>query len=802
MYMSRLFIIAFLFLAVTGAKAQENGITQNIRGIVIDAESQMPLIGVNVYLQSDSHIGVSTDINGEFMLENVPVGRQSLEFSFIGYKPVLKRNLQIQTGKELYLEVEMTEMVEQLSEVVVKAEYNKSHTINRMATVSSRSFSIEETERYAGSLGDPSRMAQNFAGVLSAGDQRNDIIIRGNSPTGLLWQLDGVPIPNPNHFGAMGSTGGPVSMLNNNLLSNSDFFTGAYPAEYGNALSGVFDLNMRNGNNQTRQYVFQVGFNGFELGAEGPFSKKHQASYLVNYRYSTLGVMDALGFDVSGGSVPQYQDLTFKVNLPTKKAGTFSLNGMGGNSYIMFDQDSENDGTYNNAAGLNTSNGSDLAFVNLSHLYFFNEKTRIKTWVSGSVFQVHTLVDSLDYKDSTRSEILKEILYYREQNREDKIQAGTKISSKINARNFLDLGLSFQRTQVNYLDSVLYDIDTLNSSPVYNYTVNTDIKGDYLNLLQAYAQWKHKFTDDLSLYSGVHAQYLELNKSFSAEPRFSLEYQLAPRHSVSLGYGLHSQMQPGITYFTQSEMEGGSYVQSNRDLDFTKSHQTAMAYDYVIAPNFRLKMEAYYQYLYNVPVRGDFSNLNFGASFNFPRIDSMQNEGHGQNYGVELTFEKFLSDNYYFLITASLFDSKFENNDGNWRNTAFNNQYVINALGGVEIPLNDRMFINLNLKSVVAGGNPLLAVDLELSEEYNTTMYDYENSYKEHGPVYFRLDSRLSFKLNMKRVSQEWALDIQNMTNHKNVFNQEYYTNEAGKADVRYNYQQGFFPMFLYRLNF
>lgn len=168
-------------------------------------------------------------------------------------------------------------------------------------------------------------MAANFAGVSIVDDSRNDIIIRGNSPIGLLWRLDGVEVPNLNHFSAAGTTGGPVSMINNNLLANSDFFTSAFPAEYGNAMSGVFDLKMRNGNNQKREYVGQIGFNGFELGAEGPF-KKGEGSYIVNYRYSVLGLMSKIGMKSgTGDATPYYQDLSFKINLPRTKIGKLSL---------------------------------------------------------------------------------------------------------------------------------------------------------------------------------------------------------------------------------------------------------------------------------------------------------------------------------------------------------------------------------------------------------------------------------------------------------------------------------------------
>jgi len=282
--MRNLFILFILSISFSNSFAQNN-YTQTIRGTVIDKSSQSPLIGASIILMnSDPLIGTITDIDGKFRLENIPVGRQGITISYLGYNTIALPGLNLTSGKELVLTIELEENITSLSKVVITAEQRKDIAINEMATVSARSFTVEETERYAGSLGDPSRMVSNFAGVSMTNDSRNDIIIRGNSPSGLLWRLDGIEIPNPNHFGAFGTTGGPVSMLNNNLLTNSDFITSAFPAEYGNAMSGVFDLKMRHGNNEKREYVGQIGFNGFELGAEGPFKKGSRASYLANYR--------------------------------------------------------------------------------------------------------------------------------------------------------------------------------------------------------------------------------------------------------------------------------------------------------------------------------------------------------------------------------------------------------------------------------------------------------------------------------------------------------------------------------------
>lgn len=310
-------LILFLFFA-HGILAQG---TQTIRGIITDAQSQSPVPGVTiVVLGSNPLNGTITDFDGAYKLENVPVGRVTLQVSYLGYETITLANLEVNSAKELVIDVKLVEQVKRVDEVVITAAPDKDKALNDMATVSSRTLSMVEANKYSGTRSDPSRMAQNFAGVSGASDDRNDIIIRGNSPSGVLWRLDGIDIPSPNHFGTLGTTGGPVTMLNTNNLKNSDFLTGAFPAEYGNASAGVFDLQLRNGNNEKYEFLGQIGFNGFEFGAEGPFSKKSKASFIVNYRYSTLGLLSAIGINFgTGAAIPQYQDLTVKINAPTKK---------------------------------------------------------------------------------------------------------------------------------------------------------------------------------------------------------------------------------------------------------------------------------------------------------------------------------------------------------------------------------------------------------------------------------------------------------------------------------------------------
>ncbi|MBK9014232.1 MAG: carboxypeptidase-like regulatory domain-containing protein [Saprospiraceae bacterium] len=313
--------------------------TQTIRGTVTDKESNITLIGAEVAVLSiDPVVGDVTDSDGHFKIGKIPVGRHTIQVSYLGYEPMTVPNLLVTAGKELVLNLELVESAVQLEVATVIAKHDKAEALNEMATVSARSFSVEETSRYAGSFYDPARMATNYAGVAvgSSDDLSNEIVVRGNSPSGILWRLEGVEIPNPNHFGSMGGSGGGISMLSSSTLSNSDFYTGAFPSEFGNALSGVFDLNLRNGNNEKREYAIMFGALGLEGAAEGPFRKGGQGSYLINYRYATLGLLAAAGINIAGDVTPKYSDVSFKMNMPTQKAGTFAIFGLAGQNSVQF----------------------------------------------------------------------------------------------------------------------------------------------------------------------------------------------------------------------------------------------------------------------------------------------------------------------------------------------------------------------------------------------------------------------------------------------------------------------------------
>lgn len=794
-------LVTFLFIALglpsIGMASSALQIPQqNIRGRVIDQQSQTPLPGVNVVVQSGGEtFGASTDFDGYYSIEKVPTGRVTVQFSFLGYQTLTLDNQELLGSKELILNVSMVESTETLQEVVVKAKGEKTRTNNQRVNVSGRTFSIEETQRFAGANNDVARMASNFAGVQRSNDAANDIVIRGNSPFGLIWRLEGMDIPNPNHFGGFGATGGPVSMLNNNVLANSDFLTGAFPSDYGDGISGVFDLQMRNGNNEKHEFLGQIGFNGLEFGAEGPINKESRSSYLINYRYSTLGVMSALGIDFgTGTAIPEYQDLNLKLNFPSRKIGNIQVFALGGVSAIDF-LDSENEeeqdgGFYSDDQDLRNRVNSGV--IGASHQFFYNKKTYSKFTLAYSGMQNKVLIDTFNLDGSIISP------QYRQNFQRSSLQAHALVNYKLNVNHVFRAGAYLTRRQYNLLDSAYSFRDD-------RFLNLRDLQGSSM-LYQPYANWQFRINDEWEMNTGLHTVIRPENEQYSLEPRWGMTYRLSPKQSINLGYGLHSQLPNEILQYSQEVLPNGAIFQPNLDLAFTKSHHFVAGFQQVLPQGWIFKAETYYQHIFNaaVDVRpNSYSSLNSG-SFDFALPDSAQSTGRGFNYGLDLTLEKFMERGFYLLSTLSLFESQYQGSDEIWRNTAFNGNYVWNVVSGKEFVLSgsnakSRHTLTVDGKFTLAGGQRYTPVDLELSRMLGTAVFDDQNAFGAQYDPYFRADIRVGYKIASARFTQEWALDIQNVTNQQNPFGQSF---NAATGEVETTYQLGLFPMFLYRITF
>ena len=786
------------FLMLSGLSAQN---TQTIRGQIIDADAEIPLIGATIELLSTSPvIGTTSDVDGNFVLTDVPLGRQVLRISYLGYESLTIPNILVTAGKEVIQDFKLVESINNLDEVVVIAETEKDKSINELATVSAKTFSMEEVNRYSGGRSDISRLVSNFAGVATADDSRNDIVIRGNSPTGVLWRLEGVQIPNPNHFATLGTTGGPVSALNPNLLKNSDFITSAFPAEYGNALSGVFDVGFRSGNKQKFETTLQLGaFSGVEAMIEGPLNSKKTSSFVVSFRNSFASLATDIGIDIGTTATPNYRDLSFKFDLDIGNAGRLAIFGIGANSDIDFIGAELGEDDLFADPNSDSFADSKIGVVGIKHNKVIGNNAYLRTTLSASTAQNDFLVQNFFKPELTETFDSSQV-----NDRVDQFVLNSYYNLKKSARLTIRAGITLDHTNLNSqfrARNGIFNVDD-NLKAWVNYR---DVDGSLL-VIQPYAQAKYKISEKITANLGVHGQFLTDNNTGIVEPRAALSYQLGEKSSAHLGYGLHSQTIPLPFYYLQTQQPNGSYTTENQDLDFTKAHHFVLGYDYKFASNWRLKAETYYQSLFDVPVESQpstFSLLNVGADFGFPRVDSLVNDGTGNNYGLELTVEKFFSDGFYGLLTGSLFQSKYTGSDGVERNTAFNNQYVLNVLAGKEFLIGKakRSSFSIDFKLTNAGGRYFTPIDLEASQLAFQEVRDESQAFEERYGPYFRLDFKVGFRMNSKKLkmNQQFFLDFQNITNRENIFINRYnvQTNEVNTI-----LQSGFFPDLLYRIQF
>jgi len=765
--------------------------TRSVRGRIVDDVTQFPITDATIAVLGHAVLQARSDKDGHFKLD-VPLGRHSFVVTHTGYEARTVTDVLITAGKEEQLAIVLTEKTDVLDEVVVQTRGRRALN-NELIAVSGTVFDPADTRRFAGAIGDPARMISGMAGVANASDGRNDIVVRGNSPLGLLWQVEGINIANPNHYGSLVSTGGPVSILNANSLAKSDFIAGAFPAQYGNALGGVFDLRMRNGNPERTEAVGEISFSGFEAGIEGPFSRKSKASYLVNYRYSTVGVLQAIGFNVgTGAAVPQYQDLNFKIHIPLSARHTLSIWGMGGPSKIDFLGNEADTVNNKNLYGAENTNLFSRFFTGIAGLNLethFNRKTYGKLSIGINRATERGLADSIS--EETRDAFRTGESRFKTNRYEIAYALAHKFSPKSNMLS----GVTATAFQYQLFDKRIYG----------NYESETIQIDEHTNtvLLQAFSQLKHRFTERLTFIAGLHYQQLTLNNSGAVEPRASLQYDLPGRQTISVAYGDHAQMQSPVVYFKRSYINEQP-VYTNRQLGFTRSRQFVLSYANRFSSSLQLKAEAYYQKLSHAPVTrypSGFSMLNEGGGFGLILKDSLINKGTGANYGLDLTIEKSFNHHYYFLVTGSLFQSRYRGSDGIERNTTFNNNYVANVLTGKDFRLEgDQHIFSVNLRMTVMGGRYASPVDAAASASGRGTTYDEDiNPYSIKQAPYFRADLKFGGRRNFKRSTLEGGVDLRNITNRQNLFVQLY---DRKTQKVVNQYQPGILVVPYFRFTF
>jgi len=775
-----------VFLLLVTAQLFSQDLTQKIKGIVIDKDSRRPLEAATISIADDSvQQTVISRSDGSFILTNVPVGRRRIQCSFIGYENYITDNIILNSSRELELVIEMEQMYRQGEAVVMKAKRNPKLPVNKLSVVSTRSFSAEETNRYAASVNDPSRMAMSFPGVQPVRDARSDIIIRGNSAAGMLWRLEGIDIPNPNHFARKGSSGGGITIFSSNMLDNSDFSSGAFAAEYGDALSGVFDMRFRKGNNQKNQYSFGAGLIGIDFSAEGPI-EKGRSSFLVNYRYSTLGILNAMGFHLTGERENNsFQDLAFNLNFPSKNNKSvinfWGIGGLSKEDYSEVEDVAEWD-EYDDYAIYDFR--TNMGAIGVGHSLQVGKKSLLKTSLAYMNQEITFLDDTLNTQKVPYT--VNDELY-----KNKRISIASYLNTRLHTSLLWKTGIFV--TKANYVfQQSLYDFEAAVFKP-------NIIDGDGSSwLIQPYTQFNWKISKKFTLNAGLHFLYLALNKTNSVEPRFSLQYRVNSNHVLSIAAGKHGKILPLGSYFYKAS--DGSFP--NMDLDIMRSNHYVLAWDWLMNKNWRLHMEGYLQQLSEIPIVNDVSRtfwlLNMQDGY---ANEALVANGKGQNIGADITLEKFFSKGWFLLAGFSIFNSTYEPLNGKSYNTQYNSITTGNLTLGREWKLKTNKTFTAGSKVLYNGGMPITPLLAGAPVNSRDPVLDESKAYSQHVPAYFRMDIRLALRTDKKKTSSTLALDIQNLLGIKNT-DALSYDYDPETHQWQYNKLSGFVPVITYQLSF
>ena len=737
---------------------------QVVRGVVTDLASNTPLVGANVIIKSTNPVlGSMTDADGKFKIENVPAGRYDIEVSFIGYETAISREVVVSSAKQVILTISMEESAQNLKEVIIKAKTRKQESKNTMAPVSSRMISVEESGRYAGGFNDPARLAASMAGV-SGSNTNNAIEIRGNSPRYLLWRIEGVETSNPSHFANTTTFGGGgITALSSQMLANSDFFTGAFPAEYGNALSGVLDIKMRSGNNEKREHAVQIGTIGLDASSEGPFRKGKNASYLFNYRYSTMALVAPLIPETAKGL--RYQDFSFKCNLPTKKWGKFTVWGLGSNDIFGSSAKKDSAKWVYNSDKEDSKYLTGMAVAGIGHIIAIDSLSNLRTSISG-------YVDMVKFKTRMFGNDMSEYDADNVKSMNGKISASADYTRKFNSHFTNSTGVILNKKFYNYVMQYA-------ATPEGDLETVVNQQG-YAMHVQAYNQSKLRY-GNLTIHFGVHSQYFSINNQSTVEPRIGLQYKITPVQTLSFGYGKHTVIEMLQFYF----IKRANGTLPNKNLGFSKADHFVLGYDIMTGENSRIKIEPYYQKLYNIPVvpNSSFSVINMDK--NWFLSDSLINDGKGENFGVDVTIERFLYNGYYYMVTGSLFSSRYTGGDAITRSSRFNKGYLFNILGGKEWKTgkNGNNLFGINGRMNFQGGDHYTPVNTVASVLSKSVVLDDQKAFSlQLQPVYY-IDLTFSYTINKEKHTSIWSLQLINVLQSKEFWGYRYNfkTNEAEK---------------------
>ena len=719
-----------------------------IKGVVIDKSTRQPLEFVNV-LVVGLGIGASTDANGNFLITQVPPGIYRLQASFLGYKTELTPEYRVNHVTP-YVQIELEEENASLNEVVVTASpFQKVPE----SPVSLRVIGLQEIEKAPGANRDISKVVQNYPGVaFSPIGYRNDLIVRGGGPSENRFYLDGVEIPNINHFSTQGASGGPVGLIDADLIRSVKFYSGAFPADKGNALSSVLDFSLRDGDMERNSLKATLGASEVSLSSNGHIGNK--TSYLVSVRQSYLQAL----FKILGlPFLPAYTDASFKIKTRFDSHNELTLLGLGGIDRMKLNLGIE---------------GEDAEYM-LSYLPEINQET----YTVGGMYRhysqrhVQSIVLSQSYLNNRN-------VKYRDNDE----------SSEENLT--LRLGSIEQETKLRMENTSSWSVWKVKAGFDLNYS---HYKSNEYRKVFANALREYDYHTDLSLWRwGMFASvdYAAPDKSFTASmgvrtdgnnysdkmkelwrqlsPRLSVSYRLIEGLTLSGHVGLYYQL-PSYTALG-FKGEGGEYV--NRHLDYISVSQESLGLSWTPNENMELSVEGFYKLYGHMPFSlSDQIPLSCkGNDYGTIGNEALSSEAKGRSYGVELMFKWLLTQKLNLSSSLTIFKSEFKDGEqGSYVPSAWDNRFILNMSGTYNFPKH----WSLGAKVSCIGGSPYTPYDVEKSslvEAWNVqgrAYYDYSRYNQERLPVFGQLDVRVDKTFYLKKCMLGFYLDIQNITASK-----------------------------------
>ncbi len=722
-----------LFLLLLGITTKQSYAQVELSGIVRASETLEVLGGATVTLLPLNQSTI-TDKRGNFTFTELPPGRYQLRITYVGYQPYLLAELELEAGRSPFLEILLYPSTEILGEVVVKSTNSNS----AMRPLATHSLTLEETFRLPATFFDPARLAANYPGVIVANDQANALSIRGQTPNQVIWRVENLDLVNPNHTANAGTfsdrvtqSAGGVIILSAQTLDNSTIFKGNLPVGLNNTIGGLMDMELRKGAADESRQTLQVGLIGLEAALEGPIGKNQKTTYLTNYRYSTVGLLSNLGFDL-GEEAISFQDLSFQLNFDLPKNGQLTFFGLGGLSENIFEAEPDSSLWKLEEDVYNRNFQSRMGATGISLVQPNGKKAILKGGAAFSGLKHERMVNSTEpaisvHRTANDTRLQSILSTYLQQ------------QWALN-NNLLKLGVRFN-----------YQTDSIDFSE-NNRSINRNTSE---SIITSYAEFQAGIAPKWRANLGLNAVYYAGADRYLLEPRIDISHLINNKQHLLFSYALQSQ----------------SYIQYSGEPG--KAHHLNLSYQWRINRSLQLRSEFYYQYLFNIPINIGF---NFSALNQVDQIADFElsNTGAGRNYGVELLLQQYFTKNQYLIVSSAIFESEYQLDGDDWYNTRFNSQYQLNLVYGKEWEKinekqkNKRWGINLRLN--LRGGFWENNIDESASRDARQTVFLRENDKLIQLPGFFRADLRIFYKINNpKGLNSTLSLDIQNVSNNENA---------------------------------